>query len=391
MSDIKVYVVPRKGSRNLYLEVRCGKERLDRKTTGSDDPRVAERLRSELEAELRAATGETLGDIWTAHVLFRRGRGVRFSEATEANYESARLRFDQLLDTPLALITPERLAEAHDGLAVRYSGNTLRSTFNCLRRVWRWATKRGRAPDYPGHPEIEVEDTDKEPLTPEELVVFLAWVKDYLRGRWYVYFLLLASTGARASEILGLKGRAVDHDRCELSICKRQRGNKTRRAKTLAVPPAVMKLVPKVPDDQLLFDKVRAAYRDGTPTSPRVTLKVFRRGLEACGVSAERAALLDQHSIRRTWCSIAHREGVPLAVAMAQMGHKSPSVNLKYQARAATPEVHDAVEQVSQLFAAVFQEGQVGEELGEGGPPLQAAIPVNPSEFQTLFRVPVSC
>jgi integrase len=401
---ISVSVTERKGYKSLYLEIYEGSRRIKRVSAKTPDRAVAEQKRDELLRVLSSqAAGYTIGTCWDLHVAFRLAKKNRykFSEGTETNYASARNRLDwtpdddpggpSLLERDIAKVDEYLLQNFHDDLAKRLSGNTIKSTFNCLKAVWDWTakTKKGVSA-YPGHPTIEVEPTDKVGFTQEEMTSILLFLRDYLKGRWFTYFMLLGLTGARSSEILSLRGQDVDRQNNTVTILKTV--NKKKLSKKFAVDPRVVTLVPPRQAADLLFPKIRPAYRDGKPTASRVTLKVLRKAMWAVGISPDRMKVLDQHSLRRSWAVFADAVGVSLGVAMDQLDHQSPKVHAGYLKNTVKPGQHAGVRKVTDLFAVVFsQEEKQGGKQGGTLPPIQAAMPLKTSEILPLSQGPASC
>lgn len=347
----KVYVVSRTGSPNLHLQVEQQGRVLKRRSTRTSDRSAAERMAKELAKELNA-TGRPadpkLRQVWAAFTVTAR---PKWSDSTENHYRYALSRLGPFADAPVSEITEAELNELRDSLLARYNPNTARVSLNCLRKVSKWAYRRKRvtAP-WPNVESISGSQTVKRPLTEDELHTVLAWLDGYQNGRWVAYFATLAFTGARAGEVLGLLGRDVDRRRNEITF----RHHKTRAkagTKVAAVPEAVIERLPEREPDELIFQAMRGAYR-GKPLRTRVPLGVFHKALEACGIPKGE---VDQHSLRRTWITIADREGVSLGVSMRQTGHRSAAVHLGYQRHSAAPEVHDAVDRV---YRAVYRENR---------------------------------
>jgi integrase len=178
---------------------------------------------------------------------------------------------------------------------------------------------------------MEDEDHDARALTREELTTFLSLVVD---RRWQAFFRLLASTGLRFSEVIGLEWRHVHLDGSKPHLKIRQRivkGSvgppKSRHGRrTVPLPHSLvvdlrhLQSTTEYPGDQ---DPVFAS-RTGTPL---MYGNVFRRQLKPVAEEAG-VSWTGFHTFRHTCASMLIADGRNIVQVSRWLGHHSPSFTL---------------------------------------------------------------
>lgn len=189
--------------------------------------------------------------------------------------------------------------------------------------------------------------------TADELARFL----DVIRGHQLeLAFHLLALTGMRRGEVLGLRWDDVDHDAGRLAI----------RRSRVVVGYTVHELAPKSHQARVVdLDRTTVAllreHRDavgpavasgvpvvtvnGLPAHPDRLTKVFDEIIRLNGMRRIRL-----HDLRHTHATLALRAGVPVKVISERLGHESPAFTLTQYAHVMPGMQAEAAEQVAALI-----------------------------------------
>lgn len=174
----------------------------------------------------------------------------------------------------------------------------------------------------------------------EDLRAFVAHVRDdRLAAMWQ----LLATTGLRRGEALGLQWRDVDLDAATVFVHRnltvangRAMVNETKTAhgrRKIALDPATATVLRRHRrhqlEEQLAADvaweehDLVFCWFDGRPIHPKQPTRWFREHIHAAGLPAIRL-----HDVRHTYASIALASGVPITVVSRRLGHASISITL---------------------------------------------------------------
>jgi integrase len=253
-------------------------------------------------------------------------------------------------DVPLAKLTPVRLnalyaellsSGRHDGKG-GLSTRTVRYTHTILHRAFRDAVRWGllhRNPadfaDPPRHikPEMRI-------WTMDELRKFLAFVAE---DELYALWLLLATTGMRRGEALGLRWQDVDFDAKRASI---RQSLSSAGGKLVFSPPKTAKSRRRLSLDPATITALRAHRRnqaedqlaagvrtttsglifvrpDWSPLRPDSVSRRFSQLAGAAGVPAIRV-----HDLRHTYATIALSAGTHPKVVAERLGHSTIAITL---------------------------------------------------------------
>jgi integrase len=168
------------------------------------------------------------------------------------------------------------------------------------------------------------------------------FLEEFSGHRLYPAFYLLATTGMRRGEVLGLRWRDVDLDRHSLSVSralvivayepqisdvKTGQGRRTIDLEPNTV--AVLRAWKKRQMEERMLTNVRSktevifAHPDGSWINPDYFSQVFDRHLAKSDLPSIRL-----HDLRHTHASILLRQGVPLKVVSERLGHANPAFTL---------------------------------------------------------------
>ena len=187
----------------------------------------------------------------------------------------------------------------------------------------------------------KLEKTERGVWTPESLRAFLsAMTADRQAALW----LLLATTGLRRSEALGLPWRAIDLESGELTVMQRlvtvadkptiRLGTKSPAGKrSIALDPATMTAL-KAHRAQQLAERLACGEKwqdhglvftreDGTPLRPTQLTRMFARLAREAGLPD-----LTLHGLRHTYATASLRAGIPVKVVSERLGHASTAITL---------------------------------------------------------------
>jgi integrase len=185
----------------------------------------------------------------------------------------------------------------------------------------------------------KLEKTERGVWTPEDLRVFLtAMAADRLAALW----LLLATTGLRRSEALGLPWRAIDLESGQLTVVQRLvtvAGKPTIRLETsspagrrsIALDPATVAAV-KAHRARQLQERLACGAgwqdhglvftrEDGTPLRPTQLTRMFIRLAREAGLPD-----LTLHGLRHTYATASLQAGIPPKVVSQRLGHANTAI-----------------------------------------------------------------
>lgn len=266
----------------------------------------------------------------------------------------------ELATTPTGALTKGAIVRARDAFL---RGGRKPATANLLVRVlaatWRWAEERELvAAPWPRVTKIKEDLTTKRPYSDTEVAALL----DSLRTHdpvWFPVFSLLADSGCRLGEALGLRGRDVV--RGDTPAVRFQK-TKTGVPRTVPVPAATVDLLPKAAASRLVFDGLdRHAARD-----------TLRRAIKRTGIADPEN--LDVHSFRRAWVATATAQGAPMFNAMRVTGHSQVDVFQGYQRNAVGLDLREITDSVHEARAGLASPSQNSPKSSREKTPRQAAF-----------------
>jgi integrase/recombinase XerD len=205
------------------------------------------------------------------------------------------------------------------------------------------ATKARPAPTRP----FRLRETRRLPRTlSEDEVSAIVEACEHLRDRFF--FCLLAETGMRAGQALGLRHSDFVSHRCEVRIVPRDDNANGARAKTLdaasmPVSPGLVRLY-----SAYMFDEYGETDSDyvfvnlfaepyGEPLRYQAVHKLVGRLRERTGIS------FNLHMLRHSHATDLLRKGVPLEVVSKLLTHRSPATTLGTYAHLGTEDLRAAL------------------------------------------------
>jgi integrase len=191
-----------------------------------------------------------------------------------------------------------------------------------------------------------VEKTEPRILLPDEIALLLEHATDTYRPA----LAILAYTGLRASEALGLTWEDIDlkdgviHVRAQLERARGDRRAERRKLKTAAarrlvpIPGRLREILLRHKEDRFALGLAAADdYVNGTATGAPIRYDNLRtRGLQA---AAKKASLIGDgkkplrlHDLRHGYGSMLIRAGDDIGNVSRRLGHASPSITLSIYA-----------------------------------------------------------
>jgi integrase len=180
---------------------------------------------------------------------------------------------------------------------------------------------------------IPGEKVDDNFLTPEELKLFLAASKEIDNITNYSMILLLAYTGVRKGEALGLKWKNVDVDKKTITVERTRDKNGARPPKTknsyrsiliddLLIhqlklyrtwcKQTMLSFGKRLSDDDFIF----ISYQSGTPTGDNTVKYSFDRIIKKAGLKT-----ITPHGLRHTHATILIAQRIPVKVIAERLGN----------------------------------------------------------------------
>ena len=234
---------------------------------------------------------------------------------------------------PLAAVTVDIVAEWSAANEAVLAKTTASIALLTLRSVLRFAVRRGWLAVNPVN---LLEPSEKPRWRPGKVAILegddLARVLDQT-GRYRPLYEVMAYSGLRLGEALGLTWADVDHDgevlrvHCQLTRYQEHGPLKTEASRReVELAPAVLKLFRdlrlatpwKGPDDPVFTNTI------GRPLDYRKVGTAFREAVRRSGV--RRDGRLSLHSLRHGYSSLLIASGLDVVFVSRQLGHANPSV-----------------------------------------------------------------
>lgn len=291
---------------------------------------------------LKASTRESYGRLVRLHVLPRLG------------------------DVPLAAITPQMLDRTWaDLLATGLAPRTVRYVSTVVGAATKSAVRSGLLAINPmvrSEPPRQGAARPATVWTAEQLSAFLTAAREERNGPlWH----LLAMTGARRGEVLGLRWTDLDLDAAEMTVAVAagyvdgQRHLDTPKTesgrRTIALDPQTVTVLrehrKRMLEERLLMGSAFTdegwvfAEPDGEGLNPRNVSMAFGRRVRRAGLPSIRL-----HDLRHTWASLALRAGISPKVVQERLGHSSVVITLSIYSHVSADTHQDAARAVAALL-----------------------------------------
>jgi len=244
---------------------------------------------------------------------------IRLSEITSADVEAFQLRLVK------ALVGPRRINQSVGVLKTCLSDGIRRGLFERKITV----------------SNIRYDEKPTGIFTVEQLKALFATVPGpFIDRQGYTFFLLLASTGARRGEAMGLRWKSIDLDSGKLQIVEALREGKElvhpKWGKTRADVqlPAIM--VQRLREyrrecDHVLPGSFVFCRPDGKPYSGGWVVRQWAHMVKATGYRTDKDGhRLIVHSLRHTFNSILLQQGMTAGAVQAIIGWSSPEIQKRY-------------------------------------------------------------
>ena len=250
------------------------------------------------------------------------------------------------------------------------SASSVRRVHAVLHRACRDAVRWGRLTvnpvDAADPPKASAEHTDRLPVwTSHQLSAFLAQVKG---DRLFALWRLLAMTGMRRGEALGLQWPCLDMENSTLTIRRawvpvngvgQMSEPKTRRGRrTIALDPVTLQALKAhaacQADERSHRDVawIEAGFvftgTDGQPLQPWVVSKAFR--------DHRKAAMLPEiplHGLRHTYATLALSSGINPRIVSARLGHATVALTLDVYSHVLPQADREAADRIADLLLSV--------------------------------------
>jgi integrase len=274
----------------------------------------------------------------------------------------------------LQRLSPEHLNRLYGALVhQKLSARTVRYVHMILRQSLRDAERWGRIvrnpADLAAPPAASAAARDAEQArhtwSAAELRQFLASVR---ADRDFPLWLLLATTGMRRGEVLGLRWRDVDFERGRLSVSQTLTNV---GGELVPSTPKTRKGTRSVALDEGTLDGLRAHRRrqaseqlaygpnyeisefvfrnpDGSPVSPNAVSNAFKHR-----VKAAKLPIIRLHDLRHTHATLALLAGVHPKVVSERLGHSTVGITLDIYSHAIPAMQEEAAERVASLVFGV--------------------------------------
>jgi integrase len=259
-------------------------------------------------------------------------------------------------------LSPAHLNRLYAELLERLAPKTTRNVHGTVSRALgdavRWGRLGRNVASLANPPRVP--DPETPSWAAEELAAFLAHVRE---DRLYAAWTVLATTGLRRGELLGLGWEHIDGDRLEIRRALVLVAGeptftepKTRKGRrSVPVPPQTVAALrehrkrqaeerlawgPAYQDHGLVFTR-----EDGTPLHPERLADAFGRHVKAAALPR-----LTLHGLRHTYATLALRAGVHPKVVQEVLGHANIGITLDRYSHAVPALEQEAAVKVAALI-----------------------------------------
>lgn len=289
-------------------------------------------------------------------------------EATQLNY-SVHVRHHispYLGRSRLSSITGEKLNDLYATLAIEglAKGNgglapaTIRRVHTTLHRAFKDAIRWGYLESNPCHaadpPKLRASaQPEMKTWTAVELATFLSAIKDH---EWYEVYHLIAMTGLRRGEALGLRWSDVDLERGDLAVrqtllqlphgLKFSTPKTSRSARVIALDPRTVSILTSLRESRPNKSGLVFEQKNGRPLHPSEVTKHFKTLAGQAGVPRIRL-----HDLRHTHATLALQADVHPKIVSERLGHSTIAFTLDVYSHAIP---HMQTEAAAQIAALVL-------------------------------------
>jgi integrase len=268
----------------------------------------------------------------------------------------------------LQQLTPAEINGLYADLAARgLAAKTIRNVHAVLHKALgdaaRWGLVNRNVADLADPPKAVRPEIRT--WTASEVRSFLAsTTEDRLSAMWVV----MASTGMRRSEVLGLRWPSVDLEARRLAVVDtvvnidsqatlRLRETKTAGSRRTVALDAATTTVLRSHRTRQIAERLKAgtAWRndhdlvfsreDGTLLPPNWVTRTFQRTAREQGLEP-----IGPHGLRHSWATLALQAGVPAKVVSERLGHSSVGITLDRYSHVLPTMQEDAAETVGQIL-----------------------------------------
>lgn len=310
--------------------------------------------------------------------VVERALELRTSGSTlQATADQLREEFEEgghITKDTLASLLRRQAAPVDGGEAARLDPRTVNYVHTILHRAFKDAVRWGRLPRNPC-------DAADPPRGGQKSDGFQVWDAPTLRGfldasatsshRLHALWVLLATTGMRRGEALGLRWSDVDLDAGRLSVVRTiisVRGKvsigepKTARGRRpIALDPSTVAVLrahrKRMLEERMLagadfIDEGLVFHRpDGTCLRPEGVSDTFKRRVGQLGLTP-----LTLKGLRHTWATLALEQGIHPRVVQERLGHSTIAITLGIYSHVA-PTLHD---EAASVVSALILHNQPG-------------------------------
>lgn len=302
-----------------------------------------------IRATLRPSTWESYERNITSHVIPRIGH-VYLQRLTPA-----------LLNTMYADLLDHGRLDGRGGLSVKTTRYIHTILHRALGDAVRWSVIARNMADQADPPRPRLKKEMKT-WTAEELRTFLAFIR---RDSLYPAFLLVATTGMRRGELLGLRWRDIDFEAARASIRQTvvtvrhtvvfSEPKTARGRRSVAIDSATIAALrehrKRHLEERLAVGAVYEdldlvfAREDGRPLHPESFVKVFDRR-----VTKSRVPRIRFHDLRHTYATLSLAAGVHPKVVSERLGHGGIAITMDTYSHAIPALQEEAAETVARLI-----------------------------------------
>ena len=165
---------------------------------------------------------------------------------------------------------------------------------------------------------------------PRKIVAIKNMLKGQDHPRDYLLFTLGINFALRIGDLLRLRvkdvldeqGKIRDHIYLREAKTGREKRIKLNRPAREALEYYFSKVRPLDPDEPLF-----KAHRSGKPLDRTMVYKLISQWCKDVGLTQVRCGT---HTLRKTWGYQARKQGIPIELIQAKLGHRSPAVTRRY-------------------------------------------------------------